>query len=648
MCVNLLEYFWKERNVLSDHKHTKLQITLRMKPLKTIAPVLLGLNLSLIAYSQTKQITPYFEATDYLKDAYGVVAHVTWKGYDYEELYRCLAVSRDLGINFIRTDYNLPSDPQSYNIYIEVDQLAQEFGIGIIPIITIPASSKDNTTDRMIPYYRKLDSLFPKNHFWEIYNEPDLYYMRNGIMSVGDYCNSMAFVNDYLKKKDDCLVLGGLSYPEEEYAKCLLERDASKYYDVFNFHYYSSEAIPESILLKSEAVSQVMNEAYFQKSVWLTETGYRTISGPKSPDLFFTEILPDILMKVGIKSKRVTLGILYDYATGYTPQLSDNYNMVNKFNGWRGIALDELNTVNPTDIPVIVVLSKDSFPLECLDGLESFLKHGGTIVFPEGVPFYYESGPGLKESNAVGTKYHKRFHIGTDFNWDKKLKDLQLDRTKHQLTSDNKNGIQYEWEDEDIKSAFYLNGNNLKGRDSFHPFYSIKNGNHTFPVVALYNFNSDLKGNIIIQSKPSREGMMSEELQAIRLPRIFICAFAAGIEKVAWYDLRLYNWSLVDKDFRYKPSAKAYKTLTTMCPNGSSRPSLDVCNDVYVAKWLKPDGQIITAIWSSGPTNIQLALNGRARVYDMYGNEIRVSKQYTPIPEVIYLVGDVEYKVDRR
>lgn len=139
----------------------------------------------------------------------------------------------------------------------------------------------------------------------------------------------------------------------------------------------------------------------------------------------------------------------------------------------------------------------------------------------------------------------------------------------------------------------------------------------------------------------------NEYEQACRLPRIFLVSFAYGIDKVFWYELRSRELDIFDKEEHFgllhadltpKPAYYAYKTLIQFCPSGSSRPSLEVDEDMYVSSWQRPDGEYVWAIWNkSQKKTITCKVKGTPQYYNYLGKKIKRPK--TIGVEVTYIVG---------
>ena len=167
---------------------------------------------------------------------------------------------------------------------------------------------------------------------------------------------------------------------------------------------------------------------------------------------------------------------------------------------------------------------------------------------------------------------------------------------------------------------------------------SIVTQKKLWPVSGIYQLNSDLHGNIIVHTNMAHGRNVSENLQAKRVARTYLVAFAAGISKVFWYNLRSYenddkdmesHFGLLHKDLSPKPAYNAFKTLIDNLPNGSTRPvvTYDKTNDLYTATWKRPDGKAVTAYWTSMRlTTVRLPRNlANAKAVDFLGNTVKTN-----------------------
>lgn len=148
-----------------------------------------------------------------------------------------------------------------------------------------------------------------------------------------------------------------------------------------------------------------------------------------------------------------------------------------------------------------------------------------------------------------------------------------------------------------------------------------------------------------------------EQVQAQKLPRIFLISFACGVDKVFWYNFRSNeidpndnecHFGLCHKDYEPKPAYYAYKTLIKFCPDKASRPVLQKIGRVYIAKWQRADGKQVYGIWTSKTNEkISVTMKGRKAFYDLYGKRIRKRTKTTidATPSILYIVGGKNFEL---
>ena len=152
--------------------------------------------------------------------------------------------------------------------------------------------------------------------------------------------------------------------------------------------------------------------------------------------------------------------------------------------------------------------------------------------------------------------------------------------------------------------------------------------------------------NLDVLKKNTTEQLEIE--QAHRVARIHLISFAYGVDKVFWYNLRSleneqynkeHHFGLLHQDLSPKPSYYAYKTLTSMCPGGSLRPTLRINHNVYLCSWIHPNGKHIWAIWSP-KKRVRFSVNvkGRCQYYDYMGRSKRKPNYIDS--GVTYMVGN--------
>lgn len=261
----------------------------------------------------------------------------------------------------------------------------------------------------------------------------------------------------------------------------------------------------------------------------------------------------------------------------------------------------------------------------------SYVKRGGTIILPYGSPLYYDSSLGGK---AVGESYANRLHIGMLYWWTKEGKQLQVPETptRHHGSTALQANYTYGFNKSKEQTARFLTDDKLQGKE-MTAISLAGNNNYQGVVAALYQLDSDLKGNIIVQTRVRTQRYVNKEMeQARRVARIYLISFAYDVDKVFWYKFRSYekgpyytedNFGIVNSDLTPKPAYYAYKTMTTLCPSGSTRPVLEVSGDIYKAHWTRPDGKVIWAVWNpKGDRGLrQLSYIGSPTFYDFMGNK---------------------------
>ena len=135
------------------------------------------------------------------------------------------------------------------------------------------------------------------------------------------------------------------------------------------------------------------------------------------------------------------------------------------------------------------------------------------------------------------------------------------------------------------------------------------------------------------------------------LPRTYLIALASGVERIFWYNFRSGEWQpdereahfgIVRKNLEPKPSFRAYRTLSRLCPSGSTVPVLTRSGETYLAGWTRPDGMKVWAVWTSlRPEKIRLDVRGNVvEALNHLGEKQPVpGSEYAASPAILYLVG---------
>lgn len=203
------------------------------------------------------------------------------------------------------------------------------------------------------------------------------------------------------------------------------------YFDVLSIHYYSGKLTPEDIVSFYKRLKGILNHYKVSKPVWLTETGYVSVSDNTDADLFYTKVLPQAYKQLGINSSKSTIGILYDKRMTKGVWNQDNPNIAYGFKSCQLVAMDYLKHLSVENIPVLMILFGEKFPKGYFEDLRGYVERGGTIVFPEGgALLYYEWDLDTDEITGVGTKYYQQLHVGCMFSWAEEAKRLGVTEMK--------------------------------------------------------------------------------------------------------------------------------------------------------------------------------------------------------------------------
>jgi hypothetical protein len=203
---------------------------------------------------------------------------------------------------------------------------------------------------------------------------------------------------------------------------------------------------------------------------------------------------------------------------------------------------------------------------------------------------------------------------------------------------------------------------NLKPGDQMISVIDAGTKDYTGSIFAIYKFNSDLKGNVIVYPG-KHESACSEERMAMMLPRAYLAALGSGVDKLFWFRLRASerkepkwnpqeeNLGIVHADLAPKPGYHSYKALVDLCPSGSTRPILTSTrrNNLWTASWKRPDGVKVWALWTQMQSeNVTMKIGGTlTEAKDYLGKNLSLPKGDLSLGNgPIYLIGPNTVKLD--
>ncbi len=600
-----------------------------------------------------------FPCTAKLDNPYGVCTHITRRQMDYPYMERELLLCKDLGIGWVRSDFDLGNvfgsatdfEPQLFD---DVVSAINKHNQHLLPIFTwLGKFPWDDPS-----YGAYVDSLASRYGnditYWEMMNEVDF---MGGIDSLPEkYARALHVASKHLHavNPNNKMLLTGLGSISNDFIDNMFRLGAMKDVDIMNLHSY---ATPEDMMRGYHKIDSLMRHYGEQKPVWLTECGMNTCNDSCPASGFYREMLPYALKRLGMDERKICVGYLADRATGYTaltPYQANEY-LKPCASDVRPISFRELKNLSVKKVPVLVATTDEFFPNAYFPSLVDYVRRGGTIVLAGGFPFYYDAARASSinmGAPTIGDSQFHRLHMA-HIDWKKDpATGEELTATPPMVWREDGNSCPYIWDITKLSPARYLSDENLHKGDSLIPLICAGTPHVSGIVAGIYRLNSELKGNIVFQTRMYFNPPADKEAeQARRIARTHIISFALGIDRVFWYNLRSREdnvkdpedyFGLIHKDFSEKPACQAYRALTRMLPSGSTRPALNIDENIYNATWTRPDGKRITAIWSPYvPVKKKADWPKNAVLYDLMGNKMGAGKKAITLTDaVVYIVEE--------
>jgi hypothetical protein len=595
-----------------------------------------------------------------VKGAYGTCYHNTRRVEDRVDGPTLYPVMKEAGFSFVRSDVdwmNMFAEKGKENpATAQVVRDVYNAGMQFLPIIQYNCPGYAKPFMQHLDLYKEflqtcLKRFGKEVRYWEVVNEPNFDSPWNP--KAADYPKMLEITYKEIKafNPDAKVLYAGLAGVDTKWPEETFKLGAHKYFDIMNCHPYSR--YPEDIPTKLKGLYDLMAKyGVADKPMWITEWGYSTV--PSAP--IYGELLHVALKYIGIAPEECNVAVVSDRQNGYGYFNFDETNIPG-FKSVKGITLEDLRTINPDEYQILIPVAHERCPAAYMDDLVRYVRDGGTMVCPSGLPLYFEltfDGKGNSVETQVNDKWMKAFHVGWDSWWTKK--GIVPYEEKWQRPAEMFANDITDWDINDHNRAGrMLNDTNLKKGDRFIPLIQGGTDTYTGTIAALYDLNSDMKGNVIVMTNRNSLGQ-SQITQAQFVPRAFILSFNAGVERVFWYCFRNNNakkydsessFGLLNQDKSPKPAFAAMKTITTMLPEESTVPAVTSKDNVYVANWTRPDGSHVWALWSAyeqssgvtmtvnidGEVTSALDYMGKACAAPASGSTITVTGS------VLYLVG---------
>jgi len=554
---------------------------------------------------------------------YGACSHMA--GHEFDNHVKAMTLLQDAGIQWVRADFTWASvEPQpgewNFKRFDAILKSAPQQNIQILPILDYNspfANPAWQHLDQWEVYVRKMVERYQDQiPVWEIWNEQNL----NGFWKDPNPTNYLPLLQksyETIKSINPKLqvAVGGFAGVPLDYIEKLYELGGGKYFDIMNVHPYSHPAPPELALEKKIADLKVLMKKHGddKKPIWITEIGWPTpeqISpAPGLLEAALKEVLPQ-------KKKSYRVICIKDPSDKNEASLLKEAIAAELPENCR-IQILDIEAVKPTldnyEIDVVIMPLSENYHLEGFERIIQYVKEGGIVVSLHNMPFWYGY---QRNQNGIWEKTNKSAYsdlrIQTEAWWTKKgiiPEELQVKYTGPAEKLPN--------QPKKIMAERFLRPRNFKEGDRFIPLLQGQAGDYTCTAAAIYDFNSDWKGAVIVCTLPETSGNAVDiQGQARMLPRSQLIARRCGVDRIFWYEFQApefdpldkeSHFGIVKKDFSPKLAYLAYKTLTTQLPAGSQFINKEWHNaekSLYYPQWKTADGVEGGAIWGFENTGV--------------------------------------------
>lgn len=571
---------------------------------------LIALSIALCAPARVSTANPY-----------GACAHLA-RGGEFAIHREELAMMRELGMGWTRSDFDWSGvqrtpDTWTFDHLDTVLDSAEKVGIQMLPILDYSVSFANPAhkhLDLWEKYVRALvDRYRARIPVWEVWNEQNLEgFWKNP--NADDYLPLLKRTYETVKSIDSSLTVavGGYAGIPMDYIARLYELGGGKYFDIMNVHPYNHPGVPEEgleqRLLDLRALMAKHGDA--QKPVWITEIGWPTQK---------QRVAAPGLIKAGLKAAkpdkkgawRVAILDDPDFSATSAPSAEIFADELPHNTRVQRLTFDALLATLRNDTVDAVVLPFDErFPADSFDALLDYVRRGGILIECGGMPIWEpmtraDDGTWGK-AKLYGEQFRDQLRIGVEAWWHKKGTIPEEMPVRFvgpaEGTPAPENGFPGER---------FLSPHKFKEGDRFIPLLSGTKDGYTGTAAAVFKYDSDLKGAVIVSALFERgQRGNSAAKQAKMVPRANLIALHSGVERVFWYEFQApetddldqeSHFGIVHRDLSPKPAYAAYRTLIAQRPAGSAvldRPWKSADGAHYYPQWRRPDGAAAGAVWA--------------------------------------------------
>ncbi len=552
---------------------------------------------------------------------YGSCAHVT-RG---EPPARTCAMMRQAGMGWVRSDFDWRSIETKKGIwdFSRFDKVVAECeaeGVQLLPILgySVPwAHPAYAHLDAWEEYVRKVVTRYGKRlPVLEVWNEENI----SGFWKDPNPTNYLAVLRrtyETAKKIEPTVrvAFGGTAGVPFGFIEEVYRLGGAKWFDIMNIHPYSHPRRPEGAMDAQIEKLRTMMAQYgdAQKPIWITEVGWPTHS---------VRVSDGGLLLAGLKAARPdanTWRMLYVPAQTDEEGDSDETVRCQLLDVLpKGSRVEVCHSINLAkrlskgDVDGVVYPFSENYAADSVDAVHAFVKAGGVLVDFGGMPMwnaYRADADGIMQPDkkTAPWKDRKRLRIAETAWWVDKRYPESMPVRPTDVAKDVKAP------QKGFKGERFFTGRLLQKGDTFIPLLSAPTNGIEAVAAAVYKFNSDMKGAIVVSGIFGRgsRGTSSEERQAKMVARALGIAFAEGIENFFWYEFRQPDYDpydpesyfgMVHDNFAPKPAYGAYMTFIDARPVGSVQTAVNwrsADGTIYFPQWTRPDKRKAGMIWTT-------------------------------------------------
>ncbi len=550
------------------------------------------------------------------ENPYGACAHVT-RG---EPPARTCAMMRIAGMGWVRSDFDwrgIETKKGEWN-FANFDRVVAECeaeGVRLLPILgySVPwAHPAHEHLDAWGEYVRRVVTRYGRRlPVVEVWNEENITHFWKS-PNPTNYVALLRRTYETAKRAEPevRVAFGGTAGVPLGFIEEVYKLGGAKWFDIMNIHPYSHPERPEgSMDAQIEKLRRVMAKyGDAKKPLWITEVGWPTHR---------QGIGQGEVMLAGLKAARPDAKT---WRTVYVPARADEEGDVD--DSARLHLLDVLPSGSSVevcrsaelaarlakgDVDAVVYPFNEDYAADSVDAVFEFVKAGGVLVELGGMPMWYAwraapDGTMRRDDKAKTWDDRRRLRIAETAFWiDKRYPESMSVRPVAA------SGIKAK----SFSATRFFTDHLLKDGDRFVPILSAPTNGIEAVAAAVYKFNSDMKGAVVVSGvMGGGHGTSSEARQAKMVARALGIAFAEGVERFFWYEFRQPDvnpydpesyFGMVHDNFAPKPAYGAYMTFVAARPAGSVQKGgawRSADGNVYFPQWTRPDKRQAGMVWT--------------------------------------------------